>query len=128
MGCDDALLTQTATAAAKTAVRRRRDLELERRRLAPRLRGDGEDEELAKGELAAIDAELAAIGNGTVDADRLALAISSFDPVWNELLPREQERILRLLIERITYHPDTGGADIELRPCGIETLAVEARP
>ena len=128
MGCDDALLTQTATAAAKTAVRRRRDLELERRRLAPRLRGNGEDAELAKRELAAIDAELAAIGNGTVDADRLALAISSFEPVWNELFPREQERILRLLIERITYHPDTGEADIELRPCGIETLAAEARP
>ena len=128
MGCDDALLTQTATAAAKTAVRRRRDLELERRRLAHRLGGDGDDAAVAKGELAAIDAELAAIGNGTVDTDRLALAISSFEPVWAELFPREQERILRLLIERITYHPDTGDADIDLRPCGIETLAREARP
>ena len=64
----------------------------------------------------------------TVDPDRLALAISSFEPVWNELFPREQERILRLLIAGITYHPDTGDADIELRPCGIETLASEARP
>lgn len=128
MGCDDALLTQTAAAAARAATRRRRDIELERRRLAPRLRGDGDDAEVAKGELAVIEAELAAIGNGTVDADRLALAISSFDPVWSELFPRERERILRLLIERITYHPDTGEADIELRPCGIETLAAEARP
>ncbi len=104
------------------------DLELERRRLAPRLRGDGDDAARAKAELVAIDTELAAICDGTVDADRLALAISSFEPVWNELFPREQERILRLLIERITYAPYTGDADIDLRPCGIETLAAEARP
>jgi site-specific DNA recombinase len=128
MGVDDALLTQTATAATKAAVRRRRDLELERRRLAPRQRSDGDDAAQARVDLARIEAELAAIGVGTVDADRLVLAISSFEPVWNELLPREQERILRLLIAGITYHPDTGEADIDLRPCGIETLANEARP
>jgi site-specific DNA recombinase len=128
MGVDEALLNQTATAAAKAAVRRRRELELERRRLLPRLRADGDDAAQARVDLAAIETEQAAIGDGTVDADRLALAISSFEPVWNELFPREQERILRLLIAGITYHPDTGDADIELRPCGIETLAAEARP
>ena len=128
MGVDEALLNQTATAAAKAAVRRRRELELERRRLLPRVRTDGDDAAQARVDLAAIETEQAAIGDGTVDADRLALAISSFEPVWNELFPREQERILRLLIAGITYHPDTGDADIELRPCGIETLAAEARP
>ena len=128
MGVDEALLNQTATAAAKAAVRRRRELELERRRLLPRVRADGDDAAQARVDLAAIETELAALGDGTVDADRLAPAISSFEPVWNELFPREQERILRLLIAGITYHPDTGDADIELRPCGIETLASEARP
>ena len=128
MGVDEALLNQTATAAAKAAVRRRRELELERRRLQPRLRSDGDGAAQARVDLAAIETELAAIGDGTVAPDRLALAISSFEPVWNELFPREQERILRLLIAGITYHPDTGDADIELRPCGIETLAAEARP
>ena len=128
MGVDEALLNQTATAAAKAAVRRRRELEPERRRLLPRVRADGDDAAQARVDLAAIETELAAIGDGTVDPDRLALAISSFEPVWNELFPREQERILRLLIAGITYHPDTGDADIELRPCGIETLASEARP
>ena len=128
MGVDEALLNQTATAAAKAAARRRRELELERRRLLPRVRADGDDAAQARVDLAAIETELAAIGDGTVDPDRLALAISSFEPVWNELFPREQERILRLLIAGITYHPDTGDADIELRPCGIETLASEARP
>jgi hypothetical protein len=27
----------------------------------------------------------------------------------------------------VTYDPDGGDVDIELRPCGIETLAQEAR-
>ena len=47
--------------------------------------------------------------------------------MWDELFPREQERILRLLIEKITYDPDGDDGDIELRPCGIETLAEQAR-
>lgn len=112
MGCDDALLTQTATAAAKTAVGMRRDLELERRRLVPRLRADGDDAAVAQAELAAIETELAAISNGTVDADRLAT--SSFEPVWNELFPRQcsscqRQRLNWLLdwIARSALPPET---------------------
>ena len=41
--------------------------------------------------------------------------------------PREQERILRLLIERITYDPDGGEVEVELRSCGIEALAQERK-
>jgi hypothetical protein len=63
-----------------------------------------------------------------VDSKALQAALAGFDPVWGELFPAEQERILRLLIERITYHPDGGDVDIELRPNGIEALAEEARP
>jgi hypothetical protein len=54
-------------------------------------------------------------------------ALASFTPVWEHLFPRERERVLRLLIETITYDPDTEQADIHLRACGISTLAQEAR-
>ena len=37
------------------------------------------------------------------------------------------ERILRLLVERITYHPDGGDVEIALRRCGIQTLASESQ-
>ncbi len=33
----------------------------------------------------------------------LTQALAHFDPVWESLSPREQARILRLLIERIGY-------------------------
>ena len=63
----------------------------------------------------------------TVDEGDLRDALAGFTPIWDQLFPREQERILRLLIERVTYDPDGGDLDIDLRPCGIETLADEAR-
>ena len=67
------------------------------------------------------------VAGGTVDEDDLRDALSGFTPVWDQLFPREQERILRLLIEKITYDPERGDVDIDLRPCGIEALAEEAR-
>jgi site-specific DNA recombinase len=57
---------------------------------------------------------------------RVRAALANFTPVWEHLFPAERERILRLLIERIDYCPDTGTADFELRPAGIEALAKEA--
>jgi site-specific DNA recombinase len=128
VGVDDALLTQTAAAANQQAAERRRALQAEQRHWQGRLRGAPEVEPRAEAQarLTAIEAELHALGEGTVDADRLALAVSAFEPVWDQLFPRERERILRLLIAGVTYDPDTGDAEIELRPCGIETLALEA--
>ena len=43
------------------------------------------------------------------------------DPIWNELFPAEQERIVELLIERVTIKED--GVDIKFCDTGLETLA-----
>jgi site-specific DNA recombinase len=48
-------------------------------------------------------------------------ALGSLDPVWVELFPAEQERIVQLLVERIDVGVDH--ADIRLRVDGIESLA-----
>ena len=77
--------------------------------------------------LAEVRAEVEAVGDGTVDTDKLRVALAAFEPIWTQLFPAEQERVLRLLIQRITYHPDGGEVDIELRPCGIDALAAEAQ-
>jgi site-specific DNA recombinase len=50
-------------------------------------------------------------------------AIGALDPVWDELYPAEQARILRLLIERIDVAPD--GISVALHVAGIRSLVAE---
>jgi site-specific DNA recombinase len=52
-------------------------------------------------------------------------AIAQLDPLWDELFPAEQARIVQLLIERVDVDPE--GLDIRLRVEGISTLARELK-
>lgn len=52
-------------------------------------------------------------------------ALLSLDPVWDELFPGEQARILQLLVERIDVHPDR--LDLQLRVDGLQTLVADLR-
>ncbi len=47
-------------------------------------------------------------------------ALFELDPLWDELFPAEQARIIRLLVERVEIGP--GGADIRLRVEGLASL------
>jgi hypothetical protein len=50
-------------------------------------------------------------------------ALGALEPVWDELYPAEQARIMRLLIERIDVAPD--GISLTLHAAGIRSLAAE---
>jgi hypothetical protein len=50
-------------------------------------------------------------------------ALGALEPVWDELYPAEQARILRLLIERIDVAPD--GISVTLHAAGIRSLVAE---
>ena len=47
-------------------------------------------------------------------------ALERLDPLWDELFPAEQARIVRLLVERVEVGP--AGADIRLRVAGLTSL------
>ena len=47
-------------------------------------------------------------------------ALGNLDPLWEELFPAEQARIVRLLVERVEVGP--AGADIRLRVEGLASL------
>jgi len=55
-------------------------------------------------------------------------SLSRLDPMWDELFPAEQERIVRLLVERVVV--SEAGAEITLKLDGIAGLARDlmARP
>ena len=56
---------------------------------------------------------------------RVRTALLEFEPLWNELFPAEQARIVELLVERVDLQPD--GLDLRLRVEGLTSLYGELR-
>jgi hypothetical protein len=50
--------------------------------------------------------ESGSAGDLLVDENEVIEALGALEPVWDELYPAEQTRILRLMIERIDVAPD----------------------
>ncbi len=69
--------------------------------------------------------ELIALGSQLVDEREVARALSLFDPVWDSLTPREQAKVLHLLVERVDYDGEQGTVSVTFHPAGIKTLSQE---
>jgi len=52
-------------------------------------------------------------------------ALNRLDPLWNELFPAEQARIVQLLVERVDIQPDS--MNVRLRTAGLTKLVGELR-
>ena len=50
-------------------------------------------------------------------------ALHRLDPLWDELFPAEQARVVQLLVERVEIAPD--GADIRMRTEGLTKLVAD---
>ena len=71
------------------------------------------------------NAPVIAIQGSLVDQDDLKQALSLFDPVWEQLFPKEQTRIMKLLIQQIDYHGGESTLEITFRDVGIKALREE---
>jgi hypothetical protein len=58
----------------------------------------------------------------TTEADARA-ALQKIDPLWDQLFPAEQARIVALLVERVDI--GTGGLNVRIRTDGLGSLARE---
>ena len=58
-----------------------------------------------------------------IPEEEAAQALSAFDPVWQSLIPREQGRVIDLLVERVDYDGEAATVAVTFRPAGIKTLA-----
>jgi site-specific DNA recombinase len=65
------------------------------------------------------------VGQTTKDISEAEVrdALERLDPLWDELFPAEQARIIKLLVERVDVSPD--GLDIRLRTEGLANLTAE---
>jgi DNA invertase Pin-like site-specific DNA recombinase len=62
---------------------------------------------------------------GDISEIEVREALERLDPLWDELFPAEQARIVQLLVERVEVSPD--GADIRLRTKGLTSLVADLR-
>ncbi len=72
-----------------------------------------------------IDAELAELDGDIVGEADVAAALRDFDAVWASLPPRDQVRVVELLVDCVAYDGRAGRIAITFRPNGIRTLAAE---
>jgi site-specific DNA recombinase len=68
-------------------------------------------------------AELDGLAAEQIDETEVAAALAEFDAVWQVLSPKEQARVLHLLIERIDYHGETGDVTLTFQPTGLSSLS-----
>jgi site-specific DNA recombinase len=62
---------------------------------------------------------------GDIKEAEVREALEHLDPIWDELFPAEQARIVQLLVERVDIGLD--GVDIRLRTSGIASLIADLR-
>jgi hypothetical protein len=60
--------------------------------------------------------------DGLTEAD-VREALKRLDPLWDELFPAEQARVIQLLVDRVDVAPD--GADIRMRNEGLTKLVAD---
>jgi site-specific DNA recombinase len=79
--------------------------------------------ELVARTITAVQHENGAAEDLLLDESEVIEALGALKPVWDELYPAEQARILRLLVERIDVAPD--GISVTLHAAGIRSLVAE---
>jgi hypothetical protein len=79
--------------------------------------------ELIARTITAVRRENGAAEDAVLEEGEVIKALGALAPVWDELYPAEQARIMRLLIERIDVAPD--GISVALHAAGIQSLVTE---
>jgi len=69
--------------------------------------------------------KLDSLGQHHVEPDQVRGALAAFDPVWEQLAPKEQARVIALLVDRIDYDGREGTVSVTFHPTGIAALAKE---
>lgn len=58
-----------------------------------------------------------------LDEAKVTVAMTQLESIWDELFPAEQDRIVRLLVEKVIVSPDE--IEVRMRLNGLETVTRE---
>lgn len=80
---------------------------------------------LVEGRVKQVRDQIRAIAGEVIPEDEAARALSAFDPVWGALVPREQARVVGLLVDRVVFDGANGKVTVTFHSTGIKALADE---
>jgi len=83
-------------------------------------------EETTKWRLDEIELEFESLTAEQIDTPEVTPDLSNFHELWAQLLPKEQARLLALLIAQIDHDGRHGNVSITFHPTGIRTLMQES--
>ena len=69
--------------------------------------------------------QLAESAGQAVDAASVRKTLKEFDGVWSEMTPREQEKFVKTLVDRVTYDGATCTVTVGFRTAGIQQLCAQ---
>ncbi|MBX3433296.1 MAG: recombinase family protein [Pirellulales bacterium] len=142
IGRDPAMVRETLETARRHAEGRTAELKAERSRLrkelnddnskllnlaGARLTGSKQSEaqdriRIAELRLTEIEDDLLVLAGQVVSEAEVVGALADFDAVWACLAPKEQVRVVGLLVERVSYDAREGSVVVGFRPAGIRAL------
>jgi site-specific DNA recombinase len=74
--------------------------------------------------LTAVMKQLEESGCEEASRQEVARALQEFDGLWRELSPREQEQVIKSLVERVSYDGRTGTVTVGFRSAGLKQLCL----
>jgi len=76
----------------------------------------------ARRRLPDIEKRLAELAGLVITREEAQTALRDFYGVWNNLIPREQARLLKLIFTTVEYDARAGTVSVTFRPTGIAAL------
>lgn len=80
---------------------------------------------MVEGRVKQVREKIKSVTGQLIGEEEATRALSAFDPVWGSLTPREQARVVGLLVERVEYDGSSGKVTVAFHQTGIKTLADE---
>ncbi len=72
--------------------------------------------------VAEIETRLGVLGSKAISREEARKALSEFDGVWSQLSPREQARVLKLLLSNVEFDSEKSTVAVTFRATGIAAL------
>ena len=66
--------------------------------------------------------EIDVLRDGMVGEHEIKSALSDFDGLWAAMSPKEQARVIQLLVEKVVYDGAAGTVSVTFLPSGIRAL------